>query len=70
MDAGLRCPRSCFCLSACACVVVCSVLCVDGSTRIQSLRDAKNKMSKSDPSDYTRINLTDTDQQIVDKVCN
>ena len=29
-------------------------------SRIMSLKDAKNKMSKSDPSDASRINLTDT----------
>ena len=33
-------------------------------SRIMSLKDAKNKMSKSDPSDASRINLTDTDEQI------
>jgi tryptophanyl-tRNA synthetase len=29
------------------------------ATRIMSLRDGQRKMSKSDPSDYSRINLTD-----------
>ena len=29
------------------------------ATRVMSLRDGTNKMSKSDPSDYSRINLTD-----------
>jgi tryptophanyl-tRNA synthetase len=29
------------------------------ATRVMSLRDGKAKMSKSDPSDYSRINLTD-----------
>ena len=33
-----------------------------------SLKDAKNKMSKSDPSDASRINLTDTDEQIYNKI--
>ena len=30
-----------------------------GATRVMSLRDGKNKMSKSDESDYSRINITD-----------
>ena len=29
------------------------------ATRVMSLRDGSKKMSKSDPSDYSRINLTD-----------
>ena len=29
------------------------------ATRVMSLRDGKNKMSKSDDSDYSRINITD-----------
>jgi len=37
-------------------------------SRIMSLKDAKNKMSKSDPSDTSRINLTDTDEQIHNKI--
>ncbi len=37
-------------------------------SRIMSLRDGKKKMSKSDPSDLSRINLTDTDDQIVNKI--
>ena len=36
--------------------------------RIMSLRDGKAKMSKSDPSDYSRINLTDDDDTIAQKV--
>ncbi len=35
--------------------------------RIMSLRDGNAKMSKSDPSDASRINLTDTDDQIIQK---
>ncbi len=34
------------------------------SKRIMSLRDATKKMSKSDESDYSRINLTDSDDLI------
>ena len=33
-----------------------------------SLKDAKNKMSKSDPSDASRINLTDPEEQIHNKI--
>jgi Tryptophanyl-tRNA synthetase len=33
-----------------------------------SLKDGKNKMSKSDPSDLSRINLTDDKDQIVNKI--
>ena len=33
-----------------------------------SLRDGTKKMSKSDPSDYSRINLTDTPEDIAQKI--
>ena len=33
-----------------------------------SLKDGTNKMSKSDPSDLSRINLTDSKDQIVNKI--
>ena len=33
-----------------------------------SLKDGKKKMSKSDPSDQSRINLTDNKDQIVNKI--
>ncbi|MFC3068087.1 tryptophan--tRNA ligase [Phenylobacterium soli] len=36
--------------------------------RIMSLRDGKAKMSKSDPSDYSRINLTDDADAIAQKI--
>ncbi|MBY0283350.1 MAG: tryptophan--tRNA ligase [Sphingomonas sp.] len=36
--------------------------------RIMSLRDGSAKMSKSDPSDMSRINLTDSDDLIVQKL--
>lgn len=36
--------------------------------RVMSLRDGSTKMSKSDPSDMSRINLTDSDDVIVQKV--
>lgn len=38
------------------------------ATRVMSLRDGTKKMSKSDPSDMSRINLTDTAEQIADKI--
>ena len=37
-------------------------------SRIMSLKDGKKKMSKSDPSDQSRINLTDNKDQIVNKI--
>ena len=36
--------------------------------RIMSLKDGNKKMSKSDPSDLSRINLTDSKDQIVNKI--
>jgi tryptophanyl-tRNA synthetase len=36
--------------------------------RIMSLRDGTAKMSKSDPSDYSRINLTDSADEIAQKI--
>src|SRR4051812_24245438 len=38
------------------------------SARIMSLRDGTAKMSKSDPSDMSRINLTDSDEEIAQKI--
>ena len=37
-------------------------------TRVMSLRDGEKKMSKSDPSDMTRINLTDDADTIAKKI--
>jgi tryptophanyl-tRNA synthetase len=37
------------------------------ATRVMSLRDGTKKMSKSDPSDYSRINLTDGRDAIAQK---
>ena len=37
-------------------------------SRIMSLKDGTKKMSKSDPSDLSRINLTDHKDQIVNKI--
>jgi tryptophanyl-tRNA synthetase len=38
------------------------------ATRVMSLRDGRKKMSKSDPSDYSRINLTDDADAIAQKI--
>ena len=38
------------------------------AARIMSLRDGLKKMSKSDPSDLSRINLTDTKDEIINKI--
>ena len=38
------------------------------ATRVMSLRDGKIKMSKSDPSQYSRINLTDSAELIEKKI--
>jgi tryptophanyl-tRNA synthetase len=37
-------------------------------SRIMSLKDGLKKMSKSDPSDLSRINLTDNKEQIINKI--
>ena len=37
-------------------------------SRIMSLKDGTKKMSKSDPSDLSRINLTDDKDQIINKI--
>ena len=39
-----------------------------GAARIMSLRDGTAKMSKSDPSDMSRINLADTPDEVMKKV--
>tara|TARA_B100000035_G_scaffold54312_1_gene42682 strand:- start:5631 stop:6236 length:606 start_codon:yes stop_codon:yes gene_type:complete len=36
--------------------------------RIMSLKDGKKKMSKSDPSEFSRINLNDSANQILNKI--
>jgi tryptophanyl-tRNA synthetase len=38
------------------------------TARIMSLRDGKVKMSKSDPSDLSRVHLTDSDDEIAQKI--
>ena len=43
-------------------------LILGAATRVMSLRDGTKKMSKSDPSDYTRINMTDQADTIVLKI--
>ena len=37
-------------------------------SRIMSLKDGIKKMSKSDPSDLSRINLTDSEEEILNKI--
>lgn len=39
-----------------------------GATRVMSLRDGTKKMSKSDPSDYSRLNMTDDADAIAQKI--
>jgi tryptophanyl-tRNA synthetase len=41
---------------------------IQGSSRIMSLKDGRKKMSKSDPSDLSRINLKDSRDQIYQKI--
>ena len=38
------------------------------TARIMSLRDGRSKMSKSDPSEMSRIHLTDSDDEIAQKI--
>jgi len=38
------------------------------AARVMSLRDGQSKMSKSDPSDMSRIHLTDSDEAIAQKI--
>ena len=38
------------------------------ATRVMSLRDGLKKMSKSDPSDYSRIMLSDSEDEIIKKI--
>jgi tryptophanyl-tRNA synthetase len=47
---------------------LCEPLITGAATRVMSLRDGSKKMSKSDPSDYSRINLTDDADTIAQKV--
>src|SRR4029453_15064589 len=39
-----------------------------GAARVMSLRDGLSKMSKTDPSDMSRINLIDSDDTIAQKI--
>ncbi len=43
-------------------------LILGAASRVMSLRNGANKMSKSDPSDYSRINLTDGEDDIAQKI--
>jgi len=50
------------------CFVVPEPLILGEATRVMSLRDGTKKMSKSDVSDYSRINLTDDADTIAKKI--
>ena len=41
---------------------------LESAARVMSLRDGKSKMSKSDPSDYSRLNLNDNADMISKKI--
>lgn len=41
---------------------------LETAARVMSLRDGSKKMSKSDPSDYSRINMADSADEIAQKV--
>lgn len=48
--------------------VLVQALIVEEGARVMSLTDGKSKMSKSDPADGSRINLTDPPDVIAKKV--
>ncbi len=50
------------------CLPVVEPLILGPATRVLSLRDGAKKMSKSEPSDYSRINLTDGPDAIAQKI--
>ncbi|MBO22770.1 MAG: tryptophan--tRNA ligase [Rhodospirillaceae bacterium] len=50
------------------CLPVVEPLIFGEATRVMSLRDGTKKMSKSDPSEYSRINLTDGADDIAAKI--
>ena len=41
---------------------------LETAARVMSLRDGSKKMSKSDPSDYSRLNMTDSADEIAQKI--
>ena len=43
-------------------------LILGAATRVMSLRDGTKKMSKSDPSDMSRINMTDSEDEVAQKI--
>ena len=47
---------------------ICEPLILGSATRVMSLRDGSSKMSKSDPSDYSRIAMTDEADAIRQKI--
>lgn len=52
----------------CSHFIIPEILTLDCTSRIMSLRDGASKMSKSDSSEYSCINLDDTDDLIVKKI--
>ncbi|RDD35157.1 Tryptophan--tRNA ligase [Wolbachia endosymbiont of Cylisticus convexus] len=52
----------------CSHFIIPEILTLDCTSRIMSLRDGTSKMSKSDPSEYSCINLDDTDDLIIKKI--
>ena len=51
-----------------ASVFVCTLAIQGAATRVMSLRDGTKKMSKSDASDLSRINMTDDADTIAKKI--
>jgi tryptophanyl-tRNA synthetase len=52
----------------CECFPVTEPLIFGAATRVMSLRDGMRKMSKSEESDYSRINMTDSADDIAQKI--
>ncbi len=50
------------------CFPITEPLILGAAARVMSLRDGAKKMSKSDPSEYSRINLTDGPDEIAKKI--
>lgn len=50
------------------CFPITEPLILGSATRVMSLRDGASKMSKSDPSDYSRINMTDDADAVAQKI--
>ncbi|WFW29709.1 MAG: tryptophan--tRNA ligase [Wolbachia endosymbiont of Menacanthus eurysternus] len=48
--------------------VIPEIMILNHASKIMSLKDGTSKMSKSDPSEYSRINLDDADDLIIKKI--